>query len=374
MALQRDTTYTGRFDAATTGQPQGAFKNRTSASSKDGSYIEKGWLNDFSAMFSSILGKSGIVANNVVDAVGASQYFDGLERMRIGQPLYNTWNGFFRRSQASINSPAGFPATGGTVYSIDNEFTQGWFSGANSNNIAITDTAGLTFNQPIYTTINLDASTDIVLTDVSLHVVGQDGSVNWYKTGDLSGAVTITISSGVLRVTISETILGNLTSFTSIKSMFVQVEVGLISEIDNETVSSIISTDVIGSPIPWPLAAAPPGYLIMMGQSFNTSIFTRLAVTYPSGILPDMRGEFIRGWDNARGVNTGRVLLSAESGEIQSHSHTGSLSNRAIGGDPVLPSGPPTNSAATYTYTTNTTGGSETRPRNVAFNYITRAE
>lgn len=78
MALLRNETYVGRFEDPTAQQPQGAFKNRTTANSQDGSYLEAQWLNDWSALFSSMLQGGGIVANGQVDAVGASQYYTAL--------------------------------------------------------------------------------------------------------------------------------------------------------------------------------------------------------------------------------------------------------------------------------------------------------
>jgi len=85
MALQRDVKYSGRYDAATSAQPQGAFKNRTSPSSEDGSYMEKDWLNDWSAYMSSLLVNAGITPNNNVDEVGASQYYDALTSLFLQQ-------------------------------------------------------------------------------------------------------------------------------------------------------------------------------------------------------------------------------------------------------------------------------------------------
>ena len=84
MALQRNTKYPGRYDNPTAGQPQGPFRNRTTAVSTDGSYFERDWLNDWSGFFSSILNAQGVSANGNVDAVGASQYFDALRYMTIG--------------------------------------------------------------------------------------------------------------------------------------------------------------------------------------------------------------------------------------------------------------------------------------------------
>lgn len=78
MALKRDVRYPGRWTAASSAHPQGAFKNRSAPGSLDGSYIEQDWANDWDGFMSSLLSSAGIVANGAVDAVGASQYFDAL--------------------------------------------------------------------------------------------------------------------------------------------------------------------------------------------------------------------------------------------------------------------------------------------------------
>ena len=73
----------------------------------------------------------------------------------------------------------------------------------------------------------------------------------------------------------------------------------------------------IGVPIPYPLSTVPTGCLAMNGQRFDTRRYPKLAQKYPSGQLPDMRGEFIRGWDNGRGVDAGRGVLSVQGDAIR---------------------------------------------------------
>ena len=73
----------------------------------------------------------------------------------------------------------------------------------------------------------------------------------------------------------------------------------------------------IGIPIPYPLSTVPAGCLAMNGQRFDTHRYPKLAQKYPSGQLPDFRGEFIRGWDNGRGVDAGRALLSSQEDAIR---------------------------------------------------------
>lgn len=130
----------------------------------------------------------------------------------------------------------------------------------------------------------------------------------------------------------------------------------------------------IGSPIPWPQSTAPAGYLICNGNSFNKTTYPLLAKAYPSGVLPDLRAEFIRGADAGRNVDNGRNVLSAQSDENKEHDHNMILKNANGSGSSEQ------NALRTLainvsnaTYTTEKSGGKESRPRNIAFLYIVRA-
>lgn len=153
----------------------------------------------------------------------------------------------------------------------------------------------------------------------------------------------------------------------------------------------------VGVPVPWPLATAPAGWLKCNGAAFTASQYPNLAQVYPTLKLPDLRGEFIRGWDDGRGVDTGRGLLSAQGGMSFDHRHWLPTTN-GTGGDGAMtavfidgnsamayyPDGTneynpnPSTGTLLQTYTAKAAlgsamFGSETRPRNVAFNYIVRA-
>lgn len=78
MALKLNERYPGRFVNPSGEYPLGSFKNRTTPTSKDGSYLEKDWANDKEGFFQSLIYSAGLVANGLVDKVGASQYFDAL--------------------------------------------------------------------------------------------------------------------------------------------------------------------------------------------------------------------------------------------------------------------------------------------------------
>ncbi|APU01306.1 tail fiber protein [Aeromonas phage 51] len=143
----------------------------------------------------------------------------------------------------------------------------------------------------------------------------------------------------------------------------------------------------VGAPIPWPTAVPPAGFIAMTGQSFSAATYPKLAQAYPSLVLPDMRAEFIRGWDNARGVDTGRVILSAQGDAIRNI--TGTLTNvytenpnitvgalsfagsgsasLGTGGTTVLFRNALLNASAVVPT------AADNRPRNIAYNYIVRA-
>lgn len=72
----------------------------------------------------------------------------------------------------------------------------------------------------------------------------------------------------------------------------------------------------VGSPVPWPSLTLPAGWLECNGQAFNKAAYPLLARAYPSGYLPDLRGQFIRGLDNGRGRDSGRAILSEQRASV----------------------------------------------------------
>lgn len=115
----------------------------------------------------------------------------------------------------------------------------------------------------------------------------------------------------------------------------------------------------------------PAGWLECNGAAVSrtvyASLFASINTTWGAGDgvntfnLPDLRGEFIRGWDNGRGVDSGRAFGSFQNYEIQSHSHSLAAQISNTDGPVQLPSW-----ISGSGLTTGATGGSETRPRNRA--------
>lgn len=142
----------------------------------------------------------------------------------------------------------------------------------------------------------------------------------------------------------------------------------------------------VGIPLPWPTATAPAGWLKCNGAAFDKAKYPKLALAYPSGLLPDLRGEFIRGWDDGRGIDSGRSLLSFQEGTIVSgfddndSGDISSLSSPDYGfGDPLTSAQWAQIKGKTWISGSTTAKRYEwwayvsARPRNVAFNYIVRA-
>lgn len=80
-----------------------------------------------------------------------------------------------------------------------------------------------------------------------------------------------------------------------------------------------------GVPLPWPSDTIPAGYALMQGQSFDKAAYPLLALTYPSGIIPDLRRLIIKGG------YVGRAVLSYEADGIKSHTHSASASSADLG-------------------------------------------
>lgn len=155
----------------------------------------------------------------------------------------------------------------------------------------------------------------------------------------------------------------------------------------------------------------PNGWLPCNGDAVSrvdhSALFAAIGTTFGAGDgsttfnLPDLRGEFIRGWDDSRGVDTDRVFGSSQSSANLSHTHTASTSssgshshdagvrtegssshvygsnsvdngNRLDTTDGTSSTSPETETAGshTHTVTVNSSGGTEARPRNIAVQFV----
>lgn len=113
---------------------------------------------------------------------------------------------------------------------------------------------------------------------------------------------------------------------------------------------------------------APTGFLKANGAAISrttyAALYAAIGTTFGVGDgsttfnLPDLRGEFVRGWDDSRAIDSGRVFGSWQADDFKSHTHTtstnGTLTASAGSG------------AGQQAGNTGATGGTETRPRNIA--------
>lgn len=124
-------------------------------------------------------------------------------------------------------------------------------------------------------------------------------------------------------------------------------------------------------------STAPTGSLkangALVSRTTYASLFAAIGTTFGVGDgsttfgLPDVRGEFVRGWDDSRGVDSGRSMGSSQSADIAAHAHpydwSAIQSGGSVGGSNNLAVAANTGGG---TYNTRNSSGTETRPRNVA--------
>ena len=136
----------------------------------------------------------------------------------------------------------------------------------------------------------------------------------------------------------------------------------------------------VGAVAAFAMDTPPAGWLECDGAEISrttyAALFAAIGTTYGAGdgsstfAVPDLRGEFVRGWDHGRGVDSGRTIGSTQGDDNKSHTHaagpgwsfqvyTASGSEGVVGGTENLEASP----------STAASGGAEARPRNMAMMY-----
>jgi microcystin-dependent protein len=138
-----------------------------------------------------------------------------------------------------------------------------------------------------------------------------------------------------------------------------------------------------GAVVPFAMNTAPTGWLKANGAAVSrttyAALFSAIGTTFGSGDgsttfnVPELRAEFVRGWDDSRGVDSGRVFGSAQLDAFQGHIHAvpratsttaaGAAAGSAASGN--LDTGSPLTDGVNGTPRT----AAETRPRNIALLY-----
>lgn len=142
----------------------------------------------------------------------------------------------------------------------------------------------------------------------------------------------------------------------------------------------IVTGSEIGAVSAFAMPTPPTGWLVCDGSAISRTeyadLFATIGTLWGHGDqvstfnLPDLRGEFVRGFDDGRGVDDGREFASAQAGQIEEHAHntlayelSGATGGTLRMGRANAPDG---NYTAPY-------GGNETRPRNISMTYAIKA-
>ncbi|EHE9876013.1 phage tail protein [Escherichia coli] len=249
-------------------------------------------------------------------------------------------------------------------------------------------------------------------TDANANVTSQEEweTLTALKKGFSSGkASSAQVSKALRQPSTMAAVLGQFIANAELDALDDGDVDGLVAKLATAITTNLrlgAGAPAIGIPFFWPSTAMPNTvidewsdmvFLKTNGASFSAATYPKLAKVWTGLVIPDMRGEFIRIWDDGRGVDPGRALLSAQSFALQNI--TGNFLVRGI---PSLPAGAIVESygaflnqnatAANY----NPMGGSgsasqptdrvtfdasrvvntasETRPRNISLNFLVRAK
>ena len=175
------------------------------------------------------------------------------------------------------------------------------------------------------------------------------------NSGAISGSsLNVSGVSTVGGATVNSGVISGISSVTTSSGEYLTVPPG--------TIIAVASDD------------APPGYLKANGATISRAtyniLFDVIGTTFGSGDgttfgIPDLRGEFIRGWDDGRGADSGRAFGTAQTDAFRSHTHA-----QTNGFSGAASAGPNTSyDIGSVARTTGSSGGTETRPRNVALLY-----
>lgn len=204
--------------------------------------------------------------------------------------------------------------------------------------------------------------------------------VNWkYKADGTAGLQVVNQGTHTFRTAVSG-LAGATITWVTVASID---STGLIvptptsgNEAVNKSYVDNLSTKV-GTIIAFPANIAPTGFLecngALISRTSYANLFAVIGTTYGAGngsttfALPDLRGEFIRGLDNGRGVDINRTIGSYQNDAFKSHTH-----NTATGSGHTTGSGSHHTMlglSTSYGKTSSATGDNETRPRNIAMMY-----
>lgn len=255
------------------------------------------------------------------------------------------------------------------------------FSGIEATDINITGKSQLIqldVSGNVNTTGITTASKFVVTSGTSNAFLKADGSLDtatYVTAATVGGAVDNTGGQLVLRSGTGGFSAGIVTT-TSLTVNGNAKITGIVSTSSVTDLSGGYLSTPPGTIITIAASTAPAGYLKANGASLSTTTYATLfaAIGYTFGgsggsfSVPDLRGEFIRGWADNRAVDTGRTFGSSQADDFKSHNHSYTTNGSSLGGriNPGISNAFAGNGIGDVSFSISNNGGTETRPRNIA--------
>lgn len=236
-------------------------------------------------------------------------------------------------------------------------------------------------------------------TDANANVTSQEEweTLTALKKGFSSGkASSAQVSKALRQPSTMAAVLGQFIANAELDALDDGDVDGLVAKLATAITTNLrlgAGAPAIGIPFFWPSAAMPNTvidswssmvFLKFNGAKFSATDYPVLAKVFPSLVLPEARGDFIRIWDDGRGVDSGRGLLSTQSDlmkqfTLQYYGPSAGTGTRTVfalqsNANGIYTSGINQNDGSGTAAAFNVPGGTETRPRNIAFNFLVRAK
>ena len=305
----------------------------------------------------------------------------------------NSWGTKINAGLDSIDSILG----GGTAVSgID--INSGTIDGAVIGGATPAAITGTTLTGSTSLTSPLIQTEAISFSDGDAAMTIADGGIVTFSVGPLLPSLTL----GSTQITSTGLEINQLNAITRGSIVYGNAS-GATARLSPGAADTVLTSD--GTDISWAAAGggavpagtviyhaantAPAGFIKANGSAVSRStysnLFTAIGTTYGAGDgsttfnIPDLRGEFMRGWDDSRGIDSGRAFGSAQTDEFKSHDHIGGharaggigyadgrygVDTASNGSNKVSASA--AGSFALHYAKTSATGGTDTRPRNIA--------
>lgn len=326
----------------------GKYKDSSDPAILDGTPVDQARPNQNLALQDAMMNNAGLAYDGVIDTPATSQLFKAM-MSSVGNGVNHIQNHNFSIATTEDSQPR--PDATPRSYAPDYQVFAGWYAdpGVGVTNLTydggvINFTAGA-----LYQDVDLEFATGLISSVAGLNGIPTDVGVSF---SPVSGKYRVLISSAS----------GDVFSVKFEQNPY---------PTRHQPYGSVADfIDPIGT-LKWYAGDTPPiGYLEVRLRA-DLSPWPKLEALLPGGI-PETRGEFLRVWDNGRGVDTGRAILSYQDQDVQPL-------DLNLGDGIGVQKGIDTASfnsvddLGSVSATPSINSGDETRPRNIAFMLIIRA-